>query len=78
MTQLSRSRGVRIFIVIKVATIKPLLGHVSSGSDTKSIQFSIEIGLRLDERAAVISHRLISRVGILREYSITRSDKYHQ
>lgn len=77
MTHFSRPGRVRVFIVIKVTTIETLLGHVSSGSDTEGIKLGIEIRLRLDERAAIVSHRLVSRVGILGEYCVTCSDKYH-
>ena len=74
---LSRPRRVRIFVVVKITTIETFLSHVSSSCDTKCIKFGIEIGLGLDERAAIVSHRLVSRVRVFREYSVTGSDKHH-
>ena len=76
MTDLSRPRRVGILVIIEVTTVIPLLSHISSGSDTKGIKFRIEICLRLDERSAIISHGLISRIGILGEYGVTSGDKY--
>ena len=77
MAHLSGPRRVRIFVVVKITTIKTLLSHVSSSCDTKCIKLGIEIGLGLDEGAAIVSHRLVSRVRIFREYSVTGSDKHH-
>jgi len=72
-------RGVRcegIIIVVQRGPVLPL--SFATGGCTKSIQLSGQLRLRLDERATVVSHRLIAVVGVLREEGESGSDKNHQ
>ena len=72
-------RGVRCEGIIIVVQRGPVLSlSFATGGCTKSIQLGRQLRLGLDERATVISHRLIAVVGILREEGESGSDKNHQ
>jgi hypothetical protein len=52
---------------------------LAASSSTKSIQLGRQLGLRLDERAAVITHRLVASVGVLgEERKSGRNQKHHK
>lgn len=69
----SRRVRVRVIVVIDASTS---LAIATSGS-TKSIELSVELSLRLDERAAIVTHRLVAGIGVLREQSVAGGNKDH-
>ena len=67
------SRGKRVRVVIQVS----LLLHVATSSNGKSVELGVEVGLRLDERSAVITHGLVAGVWVLGENSVEGRNEDH-
>jgi hypothetical protein len=77
LTLLKRVGRERVVVVIEArARVRALA--FATGSCAKSIKLSGELGLRLDERAAVIAHGLVSGIGVLREQGETGRNKDHE
>jgi hypothetical protein len=74
---LGRVRRKSVVIVINTGTRVSTFALSTSGS-TKRVKFSSELGLRLDERSAVVTHWLVTSVGVLREQGEARRDQDHE
>ena len=67
------SRSKRVGIIVEIS----LLLHVPTSSHGQCIKLSIEVGLRLDERSTIITHWLVTSVGVLGKDGIDRGDENH-
>lgn len=70
------STGDRSAIVVEWVVIIILSRfHITTRGSTQGIQFSGELGLRLDERATVVAHGLVTSVWILRHNGVYRGEQ---
>lgn len=63
-----------VLVVFDASTLPATLAFAASGG-TQGVKLSVELSLGLDEGTAVITHGLISGVGVLGEDGESRSDK---
>lgn len=54
-------------VVVEIAAVVALLGHVAACGDAEGIEFGVEVGLRFDEGTTVVSHGLVAGIGVLGE-----------
>jgi len=70
-------RGNVIIVVYARARLGMRSFAFTTSSGTKSVELGGELGLRLDERAAVIAHRLVAGIGVLGKEGESRRDEKH-
>ena len=73
----ARARKTVIVIFNASTLVGGSIATLATSSCTESIKFGWQLGLRLDERAAVVTHWLVASVWVLGEESERRGDDEH-
>lgn len=68
-------RGEGVLVTVKVAAVVTFLSHVSTCGSTKCIELRVELRLRFDKGATVVTHGLVTSVWVLRDNGISRGDQ---